>query len=136
MNKDKALEELFLAQKPHFDDSAAFMASLTKRLDGVEFIKQHQEATLRRYKMAMVVAFFVGIISGAVTIAFILSVPPEVPLFTFHVQTGIFLWLAENSRMIVATFLSLLMTLGIICIVSNVQDILHMLNNQQSYKYG
>ena len=82
------------------------------------------------------VAFFVGIISGAVTIAFILSVPPEVPLFTFHVQTGIFLWLAENSRMIVATFLSLLMTLGIICIVSNVQDILHMLNNQQSYKYG
>ena len=136
MNKDKALEELFLAQKPHFNDGDAFMASLAKRLDGVEFIKQHQEATLRRYKMAMVVAFFVGIISGAVSIAFVLSVPPEVPLFTFHVQTGILLWLAENSRMIIATFLSLLMTLGIICIISNFQDILHMLNNQQSYKYG
>ena len=136
MNKDKTLEVLFLAQKPHFDDGDAFMASLTKRLEGVEFIKQHQEATIRRYKMAMVVAFVVGIISGAVIIAFILSVPPEVPLFTFHVQTGILLWLAENSRMIIATFLSLLMTLGIISIVSNVQDILHMLNNQKSYKYG
>lgn len=136
MNKDKTLEELFLAQKPHFDDGDAFMASLTKRLEGVEFIRQHQEATIRRYKMAMVVAFVVGIISGAVIIAFILSVPPEVPLFTFHVQTGILLWLAENSRMIIATFLSLLMTLGIISIVSNVQDILHMLNNQKFYKYG
>ena len=28
MNKDKELEELFLAQQPHFDDNEAFMASL------------------------------------------------------------------------------------------------------------
>ena len=41
--KDKALEELFLAQKPHFNDNDAFMASLTKRLDAVEYIKQYQE---------------------------------------------------------------------------------------------
>ena len=32
MTKDKTLEELFLAQKPHFDDNEAFMESLTKRL--------------------------------------------------------------------------------------------------------
>ena len=126
MNKDKALEELFLAQKPHFDDNDAFMASLTKRLDGVEYIKQHQEAAIRRYKLAMIVAFVVGIISGAVTITFILSVPPEIPLFTFHVQTGILLWLAENSRIIVATALSMLMSFGIISIISNVQDIMNM----------
>ena len=48
MNKDKELEELFLAQKPHFDDNEAFMASLNKRLDAVEYVKQHQEATIRR----------------------------------------------------------------------------------------
>ena len=65
MNKDKALEELFLAQKPHFDDNDAFMASLTKRLDAVEYIKQYQEATLRRSKMALVVAFVAGIIGVA-----------------------------------------------------------------------
>ena len=46
MKKDKALEELFLAQKPHFSDKADFMAALTKRLDAVEFIKQHQELYL------------------------------------------------------------------------------------------
>ncbi len=71
MNKDKALEELFLAQKPHFEDNDAFMASLTKRLDAVEYIKQYQEATLRRYKMAMVVAFVAGIIGGAVGMVFL-----------------------------------------------------------------
>ena len=96
MMKDKALEELFLAQKPHFTDNADFMSALTKRLDAVEFLKQHQEATIRRYKMAMVVAFVVGIISGAIVVALILSTPVDVPLFTFKVQTGILLWLAEN----------------------------------------
>ena len=124
--KDKALEDLFLAQKPHFSDNADFMASLTKRLDAVEFIKQHQEATIRRYKMLMVAAFVVGIISGAVGITYLLSMPADVPLITFQVQIGFLLWLAENSRLIAATGLSLLLTLGIISIISNVQDILRM----------
>ena len=126
MMKDKALEELFLAQKPHFSDNADFMALLTKRLDAVEYLKQHQEATIRRYKMMMVVAFMVGIVSGAISIGYILSTPADEPLFTFQVQIGFLLWLAENSRLIAATGLSLLMTLGIISIISNVQDIQRM----------
>ena len=126
MMKDKTLEELFLAQKPHFDDSDVFMASLTKRLDAVEYLKQHQEATIRQYKMAMVVAFVVGIISGAVTITYVMSTPTDVPLFTFQVQTGFLLWLSQNSRLIAATALALLMTVGIISIISNVQDIIRM----------
>ena len=124
--KDKALEELFLAQKPHFSDNADFMAALTKRLDAVEYIKQRQEATIRRYKMLMVAAFVVGIISGATAIAYVLSMPADVPLFTFKVQTDILLWLAEKSRLIAATGLSLLLTFGVISIISNVQDILRM----------
>ncbi len=126
MIKDKALEELFLAQKPHFSDNADFMAALGKRMDAVEYLKQHQEATIRRYKMLMVAAFVVGIVSGAISIGYVLSTPVDVPLFTFNIQTGILLWLAENSRLIAATGLSLLMTLGIISIISNVQDILRM----------
>ena len=126
MTKDKALEELFLAQKPHFDDHDIFMTSLTKRLDAVEYIHQHQEATIRRYKMAMIAAFVVGIISGAVTMAFILSTPVDEPLFTFQVQTGFLLWLAEYSRPIAATALALVMTLGMMSIINNVQDIVRM----------
>ena len=126
MEKDKELEELFLAQKPHFDDSADFMAALTKRLDAVEFVKQHQEATIRRYKMVAVVAFVVGIISGGVSIAFMLSAPADVPLFDFDIQTGFLGWLAENSRLIATTILALLMTVGIVSIFNNVQDIHRM----------
>ena len=130
MSKDKALEELFLAQKPHFDDNADFMAALTKRLDAVEFVRRHQEATIRRYKMAMVVAFVVGIIRGAITMAFVLSMPAGMPLFTVHVQSGILLWLAENSRVILTTVLALLMSFGTMSIISNVQDIRHLQKNR------
>ena len=126
MIKDKALEELFLTQKPHFDDHDSFMADLTKRLDAVEFIRQHQEAAIRRYKMAMVATFVVGIVSGAITMAFILSTPTDVPLFTFHLQTSFFIWFAENSRPIAATALALVMTLGMMSIISNVQDIIRI----------
>ena len=131
MNKDKALEDLFLAQKPQFEDSEAFMTSLNKRLDAVEYIKQHQAATIRRYKMALVAAFVVGIISGIVTIIYMLSMPAEVPLFTFQVETGILSWLAENSRLLTATALSLLVTFGLISIVGNIQDIRSMRVNQK-----
>lgn len=126
MNKDKKLEELFLAQQPHFDDNEAFMASLNKRLDAVEYVKQHQEATIRRYKWAMVAAFVVGIISGAITIAFVLSLPAEVPLFTFNAQSAALIWLSEHSRIIVTTALSLLMGFGVFSIFGNVMDIVNM----------
>lgn len=136
MEKDKRLEELFLAQKPTFDDKAEFMATVTRRLDAVEFVRQHQEATLRRNKLAIVAAFVVGIVSGAVTMAFVLSTPVDVPLFTFSVESSILLWIAENSRLIATTALALLMSFGIMSILSNMQDIfairqkgIHIINN-------
>ena len=116
MNKDKELEELFLAQKPQFDDNAVFMARLTKRLDAVEYVKQHQEATIRNYKKAMVAA----------TIVFLLSTPANVPLFTFNQQGKWLIWLAENSRLIVSTALALLMSFGTISVINNVQEIMKM----------
>ena len=131
MNKDKALEELFLANKPHFDDEDAFMASLAKRLDAVEFIKQHQEATIRRYKMAVVVAFIAGIISGGIAIAYILSTPMNAPVFTFKSQFFLLQWLGENSRMVTVAAISLLMTFGIIAFISNVQEIIHIRQSLQ-----
>ena len=126
MTKDKELEDLFLAQKPHFDDSAEFMAKLTKRLDAVEFIKQYQERTIHRYKIAMVACVVVGIISGGISTWWLLSAPADVPLVNFNVQTGFLLWLARNSRLLAAVALSMLMTFGICSIINNVQDILEM----------
>ena len=126
MTKDKTLEKLFLTQQPHFDDQADFMAALAHRLDAVEYVRQHQEATLRRYKLAMVAAFVVGVVSGAVTLAFFLSEPADVPLFNVRVQSGLLLWLAQNSRLLSATVLALLLSLGTLSIIRNVHDILRM----------
>jgi hypothetical protein len=123
MNKDQTLEELFLAHKPHFDDRDNFMASLTKRLDAVEYIKQHQEATIRRYKMAMVVAFIAGLIVGGIAMAYILSTPMDVPVFSFKTQFALLQWLIDNSRLITVTAISLLTTLGIAAFITNIQEI-------------
>jgi len=134
MTKDKELEQLFLAQKPHFDDSAEFMQKLTKRLDAVEFVKQYQERTLRRYKMAMVAVFVVGIISGGISTWWLLSMPANEPLFNFNVQTGFLVWLAQNSRLLAASGLSLLMTLGICSVISNVLEIMDMRQSMEGKK--
>ena len=135
MTKDKAIEDLFLAQTPKFDDSAEFMAKLTKRLDAVEFIKQYQERTLHRYKVMMVAVFVVGIISGAISTWWLLSAPADVPLVNFHVQTGFLMWFVQNSRLLVATGLSLLMTLGICSIINNIQEIIEMRRSMRERNY-
>jgi thiol-disulfide isomerase/thioredoxin len=126
MTKDKSLEELFLSHQPQFNDKANFMASLNKRLDAVEFIKQHQEATIHRYKMSMVVAFVVGVICGIATMAYMFFMPANMSLFTFHVHAGFFLWFTENSQSIIATSLILLMSIGIMSIIDNIQDIIQL----------
>ncbi len=99
----------------------------------MEYIKQHQEATIRRYKMATVAAFVVGIISGAITIAFVLSMPADVPLFSFEVHSDILVWLLANSRFITTAVLALLMSLGLASIIANVQDIMLMREKQMIY---
>ncbi len=135
MNKDKALEELFLAQTPHFDDQDTFMASLSQRLDAVEYIKQHQEATLRRYKLAMVVAFLAGIIVGGIAIAYLLTSPTDVPVFNFDTHHLFFLeWLCGNSRLVTVTAISLLMTIGIISFIGNIQELMSMRHSLQNQR--
>ena len=135
MNKDKALEELFLAQTPHFDDQDTFMASLSQRLDAVEYIKQHQEATLRRYKLAMVVAFLAGIIVGGIAIAYLLTSPTDVPVFNFDTHHLFFLeWLCGNSRLVTVSAISLLLTIGIISFIANIQELMSMRHSLQNQR--
>ncbi len=132
MNKDKALEELFLAHRPHFDDSDAFMESLTKRLDAVEFIKQHQEAIIRRYKLAVVAALVVGLIVGSGTIAYLLLSPTSVPVFNFDTHNLFLLeWLCGNSRMVTITAISLLLTIGITSFIGNIHELMTMRQSLQ-----
>ena len=126
MEKDKELEALFLAQKPHFDDGDEFMKKLTKRLDAVEIVKQYQERTQHRYRVMMVVAFVVGIISGAASTIWLLSSPIELPSVNFQTQKTFLLWLVQNSRLLAAAFFPMLMTFAACIIMSNIMDIVDM----------
>ena len=126
MTKDKEIEELFLTQKPTFDDSAEFMAKLTKRLDAVEIVKQYQERTLRQYRTVIAVAFVVGIISGTISTIWLLSSPIEPPSVNIQTQTTFLLWLIQNSRLLAAAFFPMLMTFAACIITSNVLEIIEM----------
>ena len=126
MIKDKALEELFLVQRPQFDDKDEFMARLTKKLDAVEYLRQYEEANLRRYKYAMLAVFVAGIVVGGALLAFVLSTPSQLPLLTFHASSGILLAIEQYSRTVATIALSLIMGFGIISIVSNILDIAQM----------
>ena len=98
MMKDKALEELFLAARPTFDDSDAFIRKLEKRLDAAEYLKQHEEACIRRYRYAMLAAFVLGIVLGGGAIALMLAMPAEQPLFSFGVENALLAALGQYSR--------------------------------------
>lgn len=126
MTKDKELADLFLAAKPSFGDSDQFLASLNKRLDAVEFLKQHEEACIRRYKYSMIAAFVLGILCGGGMLVFILSIPDDAPLFSFNVQSGILLLLEQHSRLIATTLLSCLICFGIVSVVNIMHDIIDL----------
>ena len=133
--KDKALEELFLAQRPQFDDKDEFMARLTRKLDAVEYLRQYEEATLRRYRYAMVAAFFLGIAVGGALLAFVTSVPMDTPLIDIDVSSGILFTAIRYSRTIATVVLSLVLSLGIVSIISNILDIVQMRGPLKAYHH-
>ena len=126
MKKDKALEELFLAARPTFDDGGAFIARLEKRLDAVEYLKQHEEASLRRYRYAMLAAFVLGVILGGGVIAVMLAMPAEQPLFSFGVENALLVALGRYSRYAVLVLVSGLVCFTIVSIVNIVVDLLSL----------
>lgn len=126
MMKDKELEQLFLAHRPSFDDKDEFMMRLERKLDAVEYLRQYEEANLRRYRYAMVAAFVMGIVVGGVFLTFVLQMPQDVPLIAFNTTSGILLFLEQHSRTFATAALSLLLCFGIISIISNVLDIVKM----------
>lgn len=126
MKKDKALEELFLAARPTFDDGDAFIARLEKRLDAVEYLKQHEEVCLRRYRYAMLAAFVLGVILGGGVIAVMLAMPAEQPLFSFGVENALLVALGRYSRYAVLVLVSGLVCFTIVSIINIVVDLLSL----------
>lgn len=123
MTKDESLEKIFLTQKPVFNDQDIFLQKLERKLEAVEFIKQYEEANLRRYKYAMIATFVLGLVSGGVLLTFILRMPFDEPLFTFDVTSGFLLTLQQNSRITISIALMLFLSYAVIGIINSILDI-------------
>lgn len=123
MTKDESLEKIFLTQKPVFNDQDIFLQKLERKLEAVEFIKQYEEANLRRYKYAMIATFVLGLVSGGVSLTFILRMPIDEPLFTFDVTSGFLLTLQQNSRITISIALMLFLSYAVIGIINSILDI-------------
>ena len=127
MMKDKALEELFLAARPTFDDGDAFIRKLEKRLDAVEYLKQHEEACIRRYRYAMLATFVLGLVLGGGAIAMMLNAPAD------GAESGLLLLLGQYSRFAAVILLSGLVCLTIVSVVNIVVDLLNMRDVNKTY---
>jgi hypothetical protein len=83
----------------------------------------------------MVVAFLAGIIVGGIAIAYLLTSPTDVPVFNFDTHHLFFLeWLCGNSRLVTVTAISLLLTIGIISFISNIQELMSMRHSLQNQR--
>ena len=131
-DKDKTLEQIFGDFNPDLSNGDAFMASLDRKLDAVEFIKARQEKQLRQYRYAVMAAFVLGVAVSGVMFAIILGEPSDLPTFSFGIESLPFLLLEENSRMLSLTGLAMLMSAGIIVIVNMWQELASMKDMHES----
>ena len=118
MNDDRRLQELFDSYDPTLTDSELFNQRLERKLAMIDEIRQAQAAQIRRYRIAVVAAFIVGIILGGVLLAFILSTPTDVPLFTFGINFYPIIFIEQNSRLISALLISLMIAFSIIAMLN------------------
>ena len=118
MNDDRRLQELFDSYDPTLTDSELFNQRLERKLAMIDEIRQAQAAQIRRYRIAVVAAFIVGIILGGVLLAFILSAPTDVPLFTFGINFYPIIFIEQNSRLISALLISLMIAFSIIAVLN------------------
>lgn len=84
MEKDFRLEELFAGYRPQLSDKAEFMASLQRKIEAVEYIRNEQEAQIRHYRRAVWIALLVGLLTGGGLMAALLLLPVTTPTLTLN----------------------------------------------------
>lgn len=118
MNDDIRLQELFDSFDPTLTDSELFNQRLERKLAMIDEIRQAQTAQIRRYRMAVVVAFVTGVVLGCGLLAFILATPSDAPLFTFGINFYPLQIIEQNSRLISMLLTSLMIAFSIIALMN------------------
>lgn len=132
MNDDIRLQALFDSFQPTPTDSDLFTERLERKLALIDEIRQAQAAQIRCYRLAVVAAFVAGIVFGGGVLAFILSTPIDVPLFSFGIKFYPFLCIEQNSRLISVLLTSLMITFCIVAMM-NTQDLVRRMKPKNKY---
>lgn len=131
MNQEPNLEELFSNYHPTLSDSDAFMQTLSRRLDAVQYVERYQAAQRAHYSRYVIVALLVGVVLGSVSLAVILFLAPSAQFFTFRVQSDVLLLVRENSRLIAVLILSLLVSAALVVIFRSIMEIGYFRDREQ-----
>jgi len=123
MNEDKYFEELFSNYKPTLNDSDAFMQTLQRRLDAVEYVRLQQAEQQKRYRRYILIALIVGMVLGGLLIAFVMTFSQPAALLSFRIQSNVIELIQQNVHFIALIFVLLLLGVSVVVIFHSLQEI-------------
>ncbi|MBO4753529.1 MAG: hypothetical protein J5543_02955 [Bacteroidales bacterium] len=134
MNEDKYFEELFSNYKPTLNDSDAFMQTLQRRLDAVEYVRLQQAEQQKRYRRYILIALIVGMVLGGLLIAFVMTFSQPAALLSFSIQSNVIELIQQNVHFIALIFVLLLLGVSVVVIFHSMQEVDYYLSMRRKEK--
>lgn len=123
MTPDKDIQILFDSANVPFTDKDAFLETLSQRLEKIEFIKENQDARIKRYKASVIYSLIVGLVIGAGSMALLQALPIAMLERISSVLSGITMFEIEYSLASINLGIAMIIGIAVFLIVRNVQDI-------------
>lgn len=76
------------------------MKELTRKLAAIEYVKQYNEARIRKYKRVVVWAFLLGGVLGILLVILAMLTFAGVPTVTCNMQLGILYYLTHHYQLV------------------------------------
>lgn len=134
MNEDKFFEELFSNYKPSLSDSDAFMQTLQRRLDAVEYVRLQQAEQQKRYRRYILIALIIGMVLGSLLIAFVMTFSQPATLLSFTIQSNVIELIQQNIHFIALIFVLLLLGVSVVVIFHSMQEVDYYLSMRRKGK--
>lgn len=114
---DFSLQKLFDDYQPDLGSDDEYLARLSRRLGDIELVRLYGEQRIRRYRMSILVALVVGILSGGVGMFLILSLPDQSPLFPVPAKYPLLSFFSEYGRTLSVVVISVLCGIATLALV-------------------
>ena len=132
MTPDKDIQILFDSVNVPFTDNDEFLETLSQRLEKIEFIKENQDARIKRYKASVIYSLIVGLVVGAGSLILVRTLP-EVALEKFSYVLDQLSILGNNEQLATLnSCIALLSGVATFMIMRNLMEIRGILNSNST----